>query len=292
MITKPMLAPNDSWDIQKDFVTFPCIGSPKIDGFRCYIKDGIPLTRSGKVQPNKFIERTLTDLPCGLDGELTAGDFRESTSHLRRYEGEPDFTYHIFDYVTDLNKPYLQRLEELNCLELPLFCKILPQYTFENMEQLLEFEQWCLNEGYEGVMVRKPNGKYKTGRSTLKEGLLIKVKRFDDAEAIITGFIEQEENQNEAFENELGYTSRSTHKENMIGKNTLGALTVKDCKTGVEFKLGSGIGWTKEFKQEIWNNQANYVGKIITYKSLPCGGYDLPRNATMKGFRESWDMGE
>ena len=45
-----------------------------------------------------------------------------------------------------------------------------------------------LNAGYEGLMLRDPNGIYKFGRSSVKENILLKVKEFMDDEAEIIAF--------------------------------------------------------------------------------------------------------
>ena len=37
------------------------------------------------------------------------------------------------------------------------------------------YEERCLEQGYEGVMLRDPNGLYKFGRSTMREQGLIQV---------------------------------------------------------------------------------------------------------------------
>ena len=53
-----------------------------------------------------------------------------------------------------------------------------------------------LDDGYEGLMLRAPDGPYKFGRSTVKENTLLKVKNFLDDEAEVIGFKEQTTNTN------------------------------------------------------------------------------------------------
>ena len=83
-------------------------------------------------------------------------------------------------------------------------------------EDVLQYEKEFLEIGAEGVMLRSPTGPYKQGRSTLKEGYLLKVKQFTDAEARVIGFDEKMHNANEADVGELGQTKRSSHAENLI----------------------------------------------------------------------------
>ena len=51
--------------------------------------------------------------------------------------------------------------------------------------------------GFEGAMVRSLDGRYKNGRSTLREGLLLKVKPWKDSEAEILEVYEMMRNENE-----------------------------------------------------------------------------------------------
>ena len=286
-ITRPMLAV----DYDPTTLVFPVIASPKIDGLRCVKVNGKALTRSFKEIPNAHIRGLIEVLPDGLDGELTAGNnFRESTGSIRSEYGKPDFTYHIFDYVTQgLLEPFNQRIHNLNALQLPSYCHIVPQHGVDNESELDVLESHYLGLGYEGLMLRKPNGPYKCTRSTLKEGYLLKVKRFLDGEAVITEFFEQEANNNESYINELGTTSRSTTASGRSGKGTLGGIVVKDCETGNSFRIGTGIGWTQEWRQSVWDNQSSYLHRTVKYKHLPHGNYDVPRNASMQGFREDFD---
>src|SRR5690606_40344965 len=118
-----------------------------------------------------------------------------------------------------------------------------------------------------GVMLRHPDGPYKHGRSTTKEGWLLKVKRFEDSEAQVIGYSEAQHNANEAKRNELGQLERSSHKAGKVGKQTLGALAVKDLKTGVEFDIGTGF--TESQRQLLWAMGDNLMGKVVKYKSQP-----------------------
>jgi DNA ligase-1 len=143
-------------------------------------------------------------------------------------------------------------------------------------------------------MLRTPNSPYKQGRSTLKEGWLLKVKRFKDSEAEIIGFEEQMENTNEKTKDELGHSKRSSHKAGMVGKGTLGKFLVREIGStpwfGREFAIGTGEGLTNELRQEIWDNRDKHLGKILTYKYQVHGIKELPRLPISKGFRDERDM--
>jgi DNA ligase-1 len=145
------------------------------------------------------------------------------------------------------------------------------------------YETNHLLAGYEGVMGRSLHGTYKQGRSTLREGFLWKLKRFTDGEAKIVGFDEQLHNANEATKDELGRTKRSSHKANKIGKDTLGALKVVDCATGIDFDIGTGFDDNE--RAAIWADRAGWLGKTVKYKSLAIGVKERPRHPVYLGLR-------
>jgi DNA ligase-1 len=131
-------------------------------------------------------------------------------------------------------------------------------------------------------MLRSPEGRYKFGRSTLKEGILLKWKRFHDDKAGIIGFEEKMHNANQAAEDELGYTKRSTSKVGMIPAGTLGALLVKN-KTGVSFAIGTGFD--DAMRKVIWESRDQHIGRLVTFTYQELSRYGVPRFPVFKGFR-------
>src|ERR1019366_8796365 len=121
-------------------------------------------------------------------------------------------------------------------------------------------------------MVRSLEGPYKMGRSTEREGYLLKIKRFEDGEAEVIGFEERMHNGNESTTNALGRTERSSHQENLIGRGDLGALIVVGVNgtyKGVEFKIGTGFNDAE--RGVIWQYRAAHIGRITKYKYFPLG---------------------
>ncbi len=298
-IKKPMLAV-DAEDLSK--LKFPVLASPKLDGIRCLKVNGQALSRKFKPIPNNFIRSWIESrLPDGIDGELLVGTtFQSVQSGVMRVDGEPDFVYAVFDLVTDTSEPFTKRYAALadyiGRQNFPDFMKrvhLVPHVRCNTHEDLAAFEEWCVKQGYEGTMVRSVDGPYKNGRSTLREGYLLKIKRWVDTEGTVVGFEEQMTNTNEATVDELGHTKRSSHQAGMIPAGTLGKILVEHPDwPGEKLPVGTGQGWTKEFRQEVWNNQAAYLGKILTFKYIPHGVKELPRHPIGKGFRHSDDLGE
>jgi DNA ligase-1 len=166
--------------------------------------------------------------------------------------------------------------------------QILPQKLLYNMQELLAYEQIQLQDGFEGVMIRNPLGKYKYGRSTQKEAYLLKVKRFIDSESVVIGFEELMHNSNELRTNELGYAKRSSQKDGKIPMGILGALRVRDLESNVEFSIGTG--YTAEQRSKLWAEKDNLLNKIVTYKSFKNTGVDIaPRFPVFKSFRDQID---
>ncbi len=298
MITKPLLAS----PAELDLIRFPVLASPKFDGIRAVKVGKKMLSRSFKPIPNKFIQAELSNLiPQGMDGELMLRNpkatFQEITSAVMSIDGEPDFLYYAFDMVnnSDLIEPYHQRAKKLvqfvadNKSLAHWVCAVKP-VLLKDRDALDAYEARCLEEGYEGVMIRDPQGKYKCGRSTTKEGILLKVKRFEDSECVILGFEERMKNTNVQERDELGHAKRSTAKAGMVPTGMLGALLVKDIKTGQEFSIGSGLDDLTRVL--IWKNRPAYLNKIGKYKSQPTGVKEAPRFPVWLGLRDPLDMSE
>ena len=285
---RPMLAsPADLNNLK-----FPLLASPKLDGIRAVVINGVLMSRSLKPIPNLHTQKLFGKYEH-LDGELivglpTAKDcFRETTSGVMSIDKEPNVEFHVFDHVEHPQMAYSARESMFapKCF-LGTRVHVVKQTLVKSLEELLALEEKRLNEGYEGLILRDPLGPYKFGRSTTKEGILLKLKRFTDDEAVIIGFVEQMHNGNEATTNELGRTKRSSHQENKTGKNTLGALAVR--WGDIEFEIGTGMD--DELRQRIWSKRDQYEGKLVKFKHFPVGAKDKPRHPVFLGFRDSKDL--
>lgn len=310
MIAKPMLAGKVE-DINA--LQYPLIATPKLDGIRCLVRRGMALTRKFLPVPNEHVRRAVeqglrerlgNDLDeLVLDGELMLRDrwatFQEVTSAIMKRTGEPPFVYHVFDVVgpTLLTDTYVNRIDALERLvkkvKLP-WLRYVEHQIVRTQAQLERYETTIVSLGYEGVMLRDQYGPYKQGRSTFKEGWLLKLKRFEDAEAAIIGFEEAYENTNQATLDFTGHRKRSHAKSGMVPKGTLGAFVVKqvdeDNGQEVEFRIGTGKGLTAELRQYIWDRQDEFLGKVVKFRYQLAGSKDAPRIPSFQGFRDERDM--
>jgi DNA ligase-1 len=252
-----------------------------------------------KLLPNKHVRETIQAHPelFDVDGELMTGTtFQHCQSAFLSHGGKPDFTYHVFDVPTREDGPefsFRARHTDLKSRRLPDFCVRVQQKLIYTVEELHAYYALMLSRGYEGLILRSPHGKYKLGRSTIREQIMLKLKPMGDSEAIIIGFEEQLHNTNEATINELGRSKRSSKKEGMVGASTLGKFLVKGVGhpfEGQEFSIGTGRGLDQSLRQQVWNNQQAYIGKLIKFKYQEMGSLNKPRIPIFLGFRSPLDM--
>lgn len=302
-IVKPLLA---SEAPTPDKIRFPVLASSKLDGIRAIMTREGPQSRSGKLIPNIYVQdafkNAVRNCPqlVGLDGELIVGEanakdlFRVTTSAVMSESKMIDFKYYVFDYVAAGvgPQPFRQRYALIRKLEkegkLPKWVVVLNQVEVPDANSLAEVEEVVVGMGYEGLIIRDPLAPYKHGRSSSKEGILLKVRRFKDSEAKIVDFTEEMENQNEATKDAFGRTERSSHKDNKVGKGTLGAFVVEDLKTKQKFQIGTG--YTAADRANFWNRRAKLKGAIVKYRFFEVGVKDLPRFPVFQGFRDKRDM--
>ncbi len=223
---------------------------PKLDGNRCLAKrdeEGkITLWTRGNVQI-KTLEHITEDLKSLMEpGETFDGEVYVHGLHvtnlrslLTRYQsGCEDVQYRVYDLV--LPESFEKRHSELfhrigpdsdGSIELVQTVKVGRE------ADLMKFQAACIEEGFEGAMLRWGNFAYEAGKRS--KGLL-KVKTFEDAEFIITDV-------------------------------TPGTSTFQDCailhcvtQAGNPFTLTAP--GTIEQKRQILLDKASVIGKVVTIK--------------------------
>ncbi len=285
---RPLLAA--TVDLNK--VKFPCYVSPKLDGIRVLGMSGKAMTRSMKELPNRYIQSVFASgIYEGLDGEIIVGPanapdvYRVTNSAVMSRDGEPDFTYHVFDLLGQQYSPFSSRLEGLATRTHPRVIHV-PQVKVHDLTGVHDAEEGWLSEGYEGLMGRSIDGVYKYGRATMKEGILWKLKQFVDNEYEVIGFEERMHNTNTATTNELGYTERSSHQAGLVPMDTLGALVLKH--DAGPFRCGTGF--TDEQRAQLWANRESLMGRMAKIKHFEVGAKTLPRFPVFLDFRAKEDM--
>ena len=302
MITKPSLAV----DFDETKMQFPYLAMPKIDGVRgIFLYDKTTISgRSLKSFGNTLLPTLFPNLN-GFDGELIYGDWtssslcRNTTSVVNTYNDPRanSLVWYVFDYITPTTEflPYESRykllkakLESMSVTNV----KLVPATLISTYDELAAFEAKCLQDGFEGVILRSPDGLHKNGRTTVRENSYLRIKRFTQEDAVVVSLTEAMENTNEAKTNALGNTERSTHQENLLPKGMIGSLLCRDVKTGNEIEVGPGA-LTHAERTYYWNNQSELLGKTISYKHFQHGAKEGKlRFPTYVAIRDNSDLVE
>lgn len=223
--------------------------SEKLDGVRAYWDGKNLLSRSGKnLNPPKWFIEDFP--PFAIDGELFTkqNDFENIVSIVKNQQNKDLWKYlslYVFE-VPNKEGNFSKRLEKLqNFLKQhpAKFIQIIPQNEFQTKEELLSFIKQIKQKDGEGVILRKKEGVYTTGRNSS----LLKYKFFFDSECEI-----------------IEYQKGKGKYADVIGSFT--------CKDGAKiFRIGSGLS-------EDFRKNPPKIGSIITYKFYKTTKNNMPRH--------------
>ena len=301
---KPMLSPNEdpmSYPNYFSELRFPLLCSPKLDGIRCTVINGHCLSRTLKDLPSIHVQREFGHLD-GLDGEIIVGSPRDedvynrTQSHVMSQDKpHPDFRFYAFDtnFVSLSKVPFKERLEiardiilEHNAREENKQVMLVEHHLVHTLDELWKYEEMILQFGYEGIMMRDPEGIYKHGRGTFKQGLIYKLKRFADDEGVVVDFIEGTNNNNTKETDERGYSKRSTAKEGLTASGLLGTFIVDFNGEHVNVAPGK---FNHDERKYIWEHKEAYIGELLKFRHFPRGVKEKPRFPRAIGFRDRMD---
>lgn len=245
-----------SWDGKKDIAGWWM--SEKLDGVRGFWTGKQMISKSGKAfrVPRRFTENFP---PFPLDGELWSGrgQFAELVGIVRRKTPDSDWKkvrYMIFDAPRS-EGGFEQRLDSARrwFREHPNpYAEVLKQEICQGKEHLKKTLAEIEAGGGEGIMLRRPGSSYTTGRTND----LLKIKTFEDTEAIVVGHI----------------PGKGKHE------GRLGSLVV-ELPNGVRFAIGTGFS-NKE------RENPPPVGNEITFKYQGFHKSGIPRFASFLRNRE------
>lgn len=223
--------------------------SEKLDGMRAIWNGKMLQSRQGNhiAAPDWFLEALP---PFAIDGELWTqrNDFENIVSIVRQHT--PDnrwqtIRYHIFEVPNQLGglldrlailKNYLARYPSP-------FIAVIPQSTVQSADHLKTELDKVISLGGEGLVVRKPDTPYLTGRSNHD----LKIKQYQDTECTVIG-----------------------HKAGK-GKYT-GKVGSLQCQlpSGIIFYIGSGLS-------DQQRQSPPTIGSIITFKYYGLTKNNIPR---------------
>ena len=249
-------------------LNFPVLVSPKLDGIRCLIDPKLgPITRNGNVIANRSIRNRLGLAGINhYDGEIITGTFRETSSAVRSFHGEPEFVFHVFDHFRDPSLAFMDRKDDILIpnFDLGFELKRVFQSICNNSTDIMLYYQRFMGQGYEGIMIRDPYGRYKHGRSTLREGILLKYKEMIETEGNIVDI--------DPLVREDGTV------EDLVGAFILRVPVIKE--NGI---VRVGTGFTLKQRKDYWNERYNLIGKSVTFRYQPGDDYRFP---AFRGLRD------
>lgn len=297
---KPLLAPGETPFTYSDYfrkLQYPLLCSPKFDGIRCLTKSGYCMSRSFKMLPSRHVQNLFKNYQ-NLDGELIAGHptedgvYNKTQSYVMSEDKVGDIKYYIFDYIEPsvLGKPFYERLELAEKLVKQLNdpnVTIVDHKLVENYDELIQYENGCLEQGFEGIMMRNPVATYKTGRATFRENIIFKLKRFKDSEGMILDILPQMVNNNSLEKDELGYAKRSAKKEGLIEGDIAGKIIIKFGELILDVAPGA---FTHEERRILLKEKESYIGKYLKFKYFEYGVKDKPRFPAALGIRDIRDL--
>lgn len=263
---KPMLAIH----FNEKKIKFPCLCQPKYDGVRCTIsqdEEGIHIiSRKGKPYKIPHLEKWANEnrhlLP--LDGELYNHrelTFQEIISAVKRLSDiTPKIRYVVYDRPIDgvSNKERWHKLVQ----DFEKVGKDAPAYRSDwvycdNMEQVWNYHERCVADGYEGVIIRNLDGKYEFG---FRSNDLIKLKTFDDAEFEIIDVIEA------------------------TGRDAGTSVMVLRTSDGNEFNAKPQ--GSRELRAEYLKNRKSIIGKWATVQYQGLSDDGVPRFPSLIAIRD------
>lgn len=256
--------------------TVPIAIQPKLDGIRCLanVKTGELWSRKQtRIMGLDHISESLKAISfpgdvVWLDGELYNHDisFNEINSRVRRTSNftnqSMDIQYWVYDVVS--NKPFETRMNVLKEFLTQTKQVILTPTIMASANDVSSIHKRMVGDNYEGTMIRVVNSSYEVGK---RSSNLLKYKDFCQEEFKVIGF---------------------KQKKIVNGAVTLGSITLQ-CFKDPKVVFNATPTMTNEEKQNIWENQKDFVGKIATVKFFEKTPKNIPRFPRLIGFRHNDD---
>jgi len=250
-------------------VSYPVRVEPKLDGLRCIAvkKDGEVTfyTRGGTVLESmpriKAVLEAAEFDNVVLDGEGMAADWNESASVMmsKTQKDDSNLYYNVFDAMPlqgwvdqECNIPYIDRCKIVAdvvtaCADptpnAPQRVRQVPHIMAKNEAELKAYFSKCMDEGFEGVMLKTLDTPYIFKRS----GNILKLKPCVTYEGVIVGHYEGR---------------RGTKREGQFG----GFNVV--LPTGVITNVGGGFNDAMRAEVQL-NEPDSYIGKIVEIEAQP-----------------------
>ena len=252
---------------------------PKLDGVRCLAikdRDGVRLlSRSGKPYDVQHIVNDLMlNLPDGvmLDGELYIHgmSLQQLISLVKKPQPKSiQIEYRVYDIIDNLHIEETQQKlpfkHRNNFLKLFFNLKnfshtfMVKSEVIKNIEtEITNYLESMLSFGYEGAILRHPEGIYQFG---YRSNDLLKVKKFQDAEFEVVGFKE--------------------------GEGKMEGHVIFVCKNDVNDETFDVVPKaTMDERKQMYESGNNFIGKKYTVKFFDRTDAKVPRFGVGLAFQE------
>lgn len=278
---RPMLAqtygkvskPELPYYVQRKYDGLRCIASynPTTKTVELKTRNNKPYHHLATIRADcaKIFEHTPSNFH--LDGELYTNDipFEEISGIARKQTiGKEDIKkmeylkYHIYDCV-DLDNLKMTNTERVVTLQtlfkktkFPKSLRLVSTYIVKTEDELARHHNDFVKDGYEGTMIRDPNGHYQINK---RSKFLQKYKDFMEDEYEIIG-ADEETGDNEG-------------------------CVIWKCQTSDGKPFSCTQNGTREYRRELFSNIEKYIGKplTVTFQELTADG--IPRFPKGKAVR-------
>lgn len=311
---KLMLAPNTAvTPSELCNVEYPMLASYKLDGFRAICAGGDLSSRRWRdygLHVKKHFYDAITACRTGnfvLDGELysTEHGFNELQSMLSKtVTGEklpPSVKFFVFDGMTvpEWNDGCLRTFDErlnfithkVHTLGLTDKVQVLDQVLLNDHSEAEKLFSKAIELGYEGLILKNPDGLYKHNRATANENSMFKMKAENTVDGVLIGYTTMKR-MNEEFaadENRereaTGELKRTYKQEHLQETDEIGSFEVR-LADGTTFRAmvekGVDLGLTK-------HNVESKLGRHVEVVYMDHGVKDKPRFPRIRRWREDLD---
>lgn len=243
---------------------------PKLDGLRCiielkhnvamaYSRNGKPLYNTGTILTELEGISLKTDTPNIIwDGEVYTKDWNLSMSIVKRStQTHPDqdkLRYHVWDCLTPrewkagkslvFNHDRRLRLLVLNEGN---YVEIVPSKSVNSEEEMLNAYATYLGQGYEGAILKDPQGIYELGR---RSPFWLKIKPWHDADLTCTG----------------SYPGEGKHVGRIGGLILEGDVLWNEQVVRVRTEVGTGFSDEERATFQRMSDMGTLDGKIVEIK--------------------------
>lgn len=304
-----MLGSNEQVNIEN--LEYPLLASKKYEGIRGEFIKGELLSREFKsvssenIQSHEVVvklkeyskkhniiiegELYIPSLPIGehvlfinskkIDGKfmnkikskLKEGGLTHPYNYYMRLPKE--FEIRLFDCFYSEKETVLTRMNRLVEIANIVGAKVVEHKICYNPLEVQNYLDESLEEGLEGLVLKKIDGFYKFGRSTLKEQLFLKIKPYLEFEGKVIEITERTKNMTESTINALGYKEKRDIAENKVTTGIAATVITKFSA----YTVGVNLNGSEEYRREVFEKKESFIGREFLYSGMLYKAKNVPR---------------